>query len=151
MTTYEWRSKLYIDHIRIYLIFFHWKSTRGENWKNWCGYVWRENSCLYILKGTIIWLIFPLLTANNRPAFQWIVDKYGGRIYIYLLQLCIWFFFPLTDMTSDKNHRCHQKYRFFLFHWVQIHISQIYTLWTKIQGYHLTQLVWNTWIIFHLL
>ena len=70
------------------LLSFHWRSTRDEKWKMWCGYVWRgkrkENkSCLHILLRTVIWRMSHPLTAVNRPGFLWNMDTY---VFGYLLR-----------------------------------------------------------------
>ena len=131
------------------ILLLHWQSTRDENWTMWCGYVWREMHVYIYLTGSIIWLMSCFLTANNRPAFQWNMDTYGGRYHIYLLQLCIWLIFTvsLISMTTKYNHLCHHKYRFCYLLRSNPYVS-ICTFWTKIQGYHLTRFVWHTRIIF---
>ena len=85
VATYCGISKLFIIHIRFLksILSFHWRSTRDENWKLWCGYVWRENSCLHIFSHTVIWLMSHLLTADNRPGFLWNMDTY---VFGYLLR-----------------------------------------------------------------
>ena len=123
---------------------------REEKWTIWCGYIWRDNSCIYMFMDMIFWIMFHILASENRPAFQWNVDIYCGISPLYLLQLCIWIIcFLLTTMVAKKDHGCHQKDGFCLFYCVQIHILKICTSWTKIQVCHITQLVWRTWIIFY--
>ena len=51
------------------------------------------------------------------------------------------YMFSLTAMTVEHTCGCNQKDRFCLFYYIQIHISQFYKFWIKIQGNHLTQLV----------
>ena len=58
------------------------------------------------------------------------------------------YIFSLTSMTVEHTCGCHQKDRFCLFYYIQIHISQFCKFWIKIQGNHLTQLVWHNRIIF---
>ena len=72
----------------------------------------------------------------------------GEAIYILYSYVFGLNFISLETMTSEQDHWCHQKEIFCLFYYVQIHISQICTLCTKIQGYHLTQYLLHTWIIF---
>ena len=69
-------------------------------------------------------------------------------IYIFHSYLFRFYFIPLNSMTADHNHGCNKKYSFCLFYYVQIHISQNFIFWTKIQSYHLTLLVRRTRIIF---
>ena len=77
----------------LYLLSFHWKIIRDINWTIRCGYVRKENSCLYIFMGMIIFLMFFFLTTKNRPYFQLNVDTYYVIIHIYILQLLIWIIF----------------------------------------------------------
>ena len=71
-------------------------------------------------------------------------------IYIFYSYVFGIYVVLLAYMTAEHNNWCHQRDRFCLFYYVQIHISQICTFCTEIQGYHLTQLVWHTRIIFFL-
>ena len=43
-----------------------------------------------------------LLTADNRPEFQWNVNTYVGRSRIYLLQLCVWLIYCLIDIHDGR-------------------------------------------------
>ena len=81
---------MYCSDMYLAYLLFHWQSTHDKNWTIWCGYVWRENSCLYIFTCTIIWIMSHFLTADNGPVFQWNVGKYGGKSHIYHLHLHIW-------------------------------------------------------------
>ena len=76
---YVWRDieTIYHPHKFLSLPFFQWQSTRDENWKLWCGYVLQENSCLHIFSRPVIWPMYYLLTADNRPGFLWNVDAYA--------------------------------------------------------------------------
>ena len=122
---------------------------RDENWTIWCGYVWQENSCLYIFTGTVIWITSHLLAADNRPGFQWKLNTYGGRSHLYLLKLYIWLIYCLIEIRDVRaQSQVSSKGQFLFIYYVQINISQIYTFWTEIKGYHLTRLVWRTHIVF---
>ena len=88
-------------------------------------------------------------TADNRPVFQWNMDIYGRISNLYLLQLCfelIYFFIDIHDGRAQSW--VSSKVQILLTYYFQINMSQICTLYTKIQGYHLTRLVWRTRIIF---
>ena len=93
--------------------------------------------------------MYRLLTANNRPGFQWNVDMYGGRSHIYLQQLCIWLIYCFIEINDGQaQSRVSSKGHLLFIYYVQINMSQICTFWTKFQYYHLTRLVWHTRIIF---
>ena len=66
-------------------------------------------------------------------------------LYSYVFGLYI---VSLIAMTSKHNHGWHQDKIFCLFYFTRIHIFHNCTFRSKIQGYHFTQLVWCTWIIF---
>ena len=103
---------------------------------------------IYIL-GTIIWLMSHILTAYNRPGFQWNVNTHGGRSHIYLLLLCIWIIYCIIDIHDVRaQSQVSSKGQLLFIYYIQINMSQICTFWTEIQGYHLTQLMWCTLIIF---
>ena len=91
---------------------YAWQKLSDLMWLRMAG-----NLGLYILTGTIIWIMSCFLTAKNRPVFQWSVYTYVGRSHLYLLQLCIWLIFTmsLTSINAKHNHQFYQKYRFCLF------------------------------------
>ena len=59
----------------------------------------------------------------------------GEVIYISFGYVFGLYFITLTYMTATQYHRCHQNDIFCLFYYILIHIYQICTLWTEIQGY----------------
>ena len=84
-------------------------------------------------------------------------SQFSGKTWIHMVEEVIYVFYSyvsglyvvsLKSMTAEHNYGCHQKDSLCLFYYVQIHISQIYTFWNEIKGYHLTWLVWHTRIIF---
>ena len=86
--------------------------------------------------------MFYFLTANNMPVFQWNVDTYGRRRHIYLLQLYICIIYIFIDSHDFRaQSRVSSKRLLLFFYYVQIHLSQMCTLWTEIQVYHLTRLM----------
>ena len=93
------RYHLYSTVIYLLYLLIHWQCTRDKKWTIPYEYIWREKSCpyIYIFADTFIWLISHFVTADTRPAFQWNVDVYVGRIHIYIMQLCIWLIFWFTD------------------------------------------------------
>ena len=69
-------------------------------------------------------------------------------LYSYVFDL---YFVSLTATTTKNNHGFHQKNNFCLSYYVKIHIYIICTLWTRIQGYHLTQSLMRSWNIYFFL
>ena len=93
-----------------------------------------------------------LLSAYNRPGFQWNVDTYGGRSHLYILQVCIWLTYCFIDIHDGwAQSQVSSKVQLLFMDYVEINMSQICTFWNKIQGYRLTQLVWRTQNIFRFL
>ena len=138
MATYGGISKLYITHIRFYLFFSFTEKYAGRKlnnlmWLRMAG----EFMSICIFLGTVICLMSHLLTADIRPGFQLNVDKYGKRSHIYLFQLCIWLIYCLIGIHDGRAQSQVSSKRQFLF----IYYVKINTLWTEIQGYHLTRLV----------
>ena len=93
---------------------------------------------------TFIWVVFFSLFRIPGQSFSetWIYISWEV-IYIFYSHV-----FVLYLGFTENNHGCHQKDMFCLFFYVQIRLSQIFTLWTKMQSYHLTQSVLRTWVIF---
>ena len=73
----------------------------------------------------------------------------GKSSLSYKVMIFHFYIVSLTAMMSKHNNECNKKDSFCLFCHVQIHISKIWTLWNKIQGYRLTCLECRTWVIFH--
>ena len=150
MATYGWISKLYIIQIRIYLFFTSTEKVRGKKTEksDVATYVRIIHAYIFFW-GTVIWIMSHFLTAENRPGFQWNVDTYGGRSHIYLLPLFVCIIYCFIDIHDGRSQsQVSSKGHLLLIYYVQINLSQICTLWTEIQGYHLTQFVWRTRIIF---
>ena len=77
------------------------------------------------------------------------VATYGGRSHLYLLQLWIWLIYCFIDIHDGwAQSQVSSKWQILFIYYVRINMSQICTFWTKIQGYHITRLVWFTRIIF---
>ena len=142
---------MYITDTYLPYLSVHWKSMWDKNWTIWCGYILQENSRIYIFTGTIICIMFFswLEKIGQRFSETWICMA-GEVIYILYIYVFDLYFVSMTSMKNRHNHQFHKKDRICLFYYVQIHIYiyQICTLWTETQGYHLTQLVWRSWIIF---
>ena len=137
MDTYNWRIYLYSAVIYLAYLFFHWQRTRDRKWTISCGHVWLENSCFVSL-----WLIPGHIFSET---WMRMAVEVPYIFYSYVFGL---YFISLTTMTTKHDHRCHWNNSVCLFYYIIIHTSQIFTIWTKIQGYYIKQSILRTWIIF---
>ena len=150
MATYGGISKKYIIQIRFYLFFCFTDKVRGT--KNEQSDVDTYGRIIHVyinFAGTLIWLMYHLLTADNRPGFQRNVNTYGGISNIYLLHLWIWLIYCLIDIHDGRAQpQVSSKWQLLFIYYFQINMSQICTFWTEIQVYYLTRLVWRNRITF---
>ena len=100
-----------------------------------------------------IWLMFRFVTTKTRPDFQLNMDTYGGRSHLYFLQLYIWIIFCFIGRHDQQEQSyISSKVRIlFILSRLNPYIYQMYTFWTGIQSYHITQAVLRTWIIIRFL
>ena len=145
-------SKLYIIHVCIYLLFCFTGKVRGTKTEksdvatyggrihvyifHGYGYLdnvsfldWREQARVSVKRGYLLWM-----------------KSYISSTVMYL-DYILFYWHPWRPSTTTGVI----KRAYIVLIYVKINISQICTFWNKIQGYHLTQFVWRTRIIFRFL